>query len=328
MNRINNFCVYSPASTANLGPCFDSLACALNLYLKINVKIIDDETINHSPDLPSDKHHIFIYQCIYYFYLRVISKLSKSESNIKAFNTNVINILHSLPIKFYLIIYNQIPISSGLGSSGSAVVAAATICNQLFCLNLSKDQLFCYCFEIESHPDNIGASLFGHLFAPLKLNDNHYDYNLYTVNPNIKFLCITPDIPLSTNFSRSILPNNYSQSDVIYNIQHSISLVTSLISQTIDVNRISKSLSDKIHQQYRMHYIPGFEEILDKFNHLNTPGLIGITLSGSGPTILVLCYDNNEIDNINNKIQHQFKLKNVNCKSFILTPDYSGVFII
>lgn len=322
MNTISDFCVYSPASTANLGPGFDSLGCALNLHLKINVKVLKD---TNKQNLPLDKYHIFIYQCIYYFYLRLVSNVSKTESNIKAFNTNVVNILDFIPIKFILNISNQIPVQSGLGSSASAIVASSLICNNLFKLGLSKNQLFYSCLEIESHPDNVGAAMFGHLFVPMKNNDI-YDYNLLSINPDIKFLCITPNIPLSTNFSRSILPNSYSLKDIVYNIQHSISLVLSLISPVINIDIISKSLNDKIHQQYRMHYVPGLEDIFESISYKNTPGLIGVTISGSGPTVLALCYDN--IDNINNKIQNLFKLKNVECKSFLLTPDYSGAFIV
>lgn len=320
------FTVYAPASTANIGPGFDTFGCALNLYLSIKVKV--DTTQTNSTTIKSiDKKtdcHLFVFQCIYYFYQRLVLQIKQEQAKQNSFDKNIDPI--SIPIQFSLYLKNEIPIASGLGSSAACIVASAIICNELFCLGLSKNQLFKYSLELESHPDNIGPSLFGSLFVPIPNDDNSYDFSLVKINPDIKFLCMVPDIQLSTTFSRNILPETYQLQDVVYNIQHSSSLLISLMSPTLNVNMISKSLKDKIHQPFRIPYIPGLDHVLDTVTSSNTPGLLGIVISGSGPSILALCYGN--FTDINNKISSILLQHNLTCKSILLNPDYLGANVI
>lgn len=324
---MSKFSVLVPASTANIGPGFDTFGCALNLYLEIKVEFqnnLSHTNISCVTNCSQYNHYHFIFRCIYYFYQRLILQIDKQKANINSFDSDINQL--SIPLYFTLNIINQIPVASGLGSSASGIIAAIVICNELFGLNLSKNQLFEFAIELEPHPDNIGASLFGSLFVPMQNDDKSWNYSLVKINPNIKFLCITPDIQLSTKFSRNILPSKYESANVVYNIQHSCSLLLSLISETIDVDMISKSLNDKLHQPFRIPYVPGLDEVLQSITSYNTPGLLGIVLSGSGPSILALCYDN--FIQINDKITNILSKHNLECKSLLLNQDCIGTNII
>ena len=311
-----SFTVYSPASTANIGPGFDTFGCALNLYLKIHVKL-NSTTSNQIKNL----HEEFLYKCIFYFYLRIVMKIPIDNARFESINNANLHI-DNISGNLSLTISNEIPLASGLGSSASVIVAAAVICNEIYETKLSKEQLFKYILELEPHPDNVGACLFGSLYVSLE----NYKGHILKPHPDIRFLCITPDMPLTTEFSRSILPSTYSQSDVVYNLQHACSLIIALTSTSLDVNMINRSLQDRIHQQYRIPYVPGFDEIIHTLTPNNTPGLIGIVLSGSGPTMLALCYNN--ISEISEKISNMFLQHNVESKSISLTSDYLGVNIV
>lgn len=313
-----NFTVYSPASTANIGPGFDTFGCALNLYLKIKV-VQQNNSENVNKNL--NDYYQFIYKCIFYFYLRMtlhtpIDKAKFNSMDNKDFHPD------NIPYNFNLIISNEIPVASGLGSSASVIVAAAVICNEIFELNLSKEELFEYILELEPHSDNVGACLFGSLFISLENKKGH----VLQPHPDIRFLCITPDMPLKTNFSRSILPTEYSCSDVVYNLQHACSLVVSLTSKTLDVNKINMCLRDRLHQPYRIPYVSGFGEIMNSLTPDNTPGLLGIVLSGSGPSMLALCYNN--VSQIAEKIKSMFVIYNVKVTWISLVPDHLGINII
>lgn len=310
MNR--SFVVSIPASTANIGPGFDTFGCAVNLYLKIKVNYVKENFVETN-DL-----YNFIYKCIYYYFLRCVNKINTDQAKLQAFNCEIVK--ENIPIKFFLDIENEIPISAGLGSSAACIVGSIIICNELFNLGLSKDDMFKYSLELENHPDNIGACLFGSLFVAMKNDDNSYNYHLLKLNPDIKFLCIVPETTLSTDFSRSLLPTNYSINDTIYNLQHSCSLLLSLTNETLNPKLIYNSLKDKMHQPYRTLYTPGFNDILNSINVDNTPGVLGVTLSGAGPSIIILYYDN--VFDIMNKVMNI--LNNVKYKPILLIPDYTG----
>ncbi|KAJ2593315.1 Trihydroxynaphthalene reductase, partial [Coemansia sp. RSA 1722] len=123
-------------------------------------------------------------------------------------------------------------------------------------------------------------------------------------SPKIRAVTIIPQFELATSKARAALPGSYKTHDVVFNLQRLAVLTTALGRETPDPWLIYRAMEDKVHQPYRMHLIPGLPEILATFNPDNTPGLLGICLSGAGPTILALAVDN--FDEIAAKIRSVF----------------------
>ena len=114
-------------------------------------------------------------------------------------------------------------------------------------------------------------------------------------NPAVKLILIIPNFELQTKLSRSVLPTSYSRADVIFNLQRIAVLTNSLgPSTTPDAHVIYEAMHDKIHQSYRAHLVPGLPQILS-LNPTDTPGLLGICMSGAGPTVLVLAVDHFDV---------------------------------
>ncbi|KAJ1928548.1 Trihydroxynaphthalene reductase, partial [Linderina pennispora] len=120
----------------------------------------------------------------------------------------------------------------------------------------------------------------------------------------IKAVTIIPQFELATSKARAALPGSYEIKDVVFNLQRLAVLTTALGRETPDPWLIYRAMEDKVHQPYRKHLIPGLPEILATLNPDNTPGLLGICLSGAGPTILALAVDN--FDQIADKIRKVF----------------------
>lgn len=228
---------------------------------------------------------------------------------------------HVFPLQTNIHINNRIPLGRGLGSSGAAVVAGVMLGNETGKLGLTKDRLLDFCLMIERHPDNVAAALFGGFVGtylselkpeetrrkeiPLSevlpapaggvdtglrppLPPNHIGhYVRFRWSPSIKTICIIPDYEVSTAKAREVLPEKYTRGDVVFNMQRVALLTYALGQSDPDPSTIYQAMQDRIHQPYRQSLIHGLET-LRTLTPESTPGLLGIALSGAGPTILVL----------------------------------------
>jgi homoserine kinase len=253
-------------------------------------------------------------------------------------------------------IINPIPLGRGLGSSGAAVVAGVMLGSEVGGLNLSKDRMLDFCLMIERHPDNVAAALFGGfvgsylkdldqedmkrkeiplsevLPAPAGGVDTGLTPPIPPINigkhikfnwaPEIKCIAIIPDFEVSTAKARSVLPTEYPKADVISNLQRIALLTTALGQSPPNADMIYDGMQDKIHQPYRKTLIPGLTEILKSVTPTSQPGLLGICLSGAGPTILALATHN--FEQIANHLMGEFKKENINCEWKLLEPAYEG----
>ncbi|KAG8525456.1 uncharacterized protein KY384_009100 [Bacidia gigantensis] len=219
-----------------------------------------------------------------------------------------------------------IPQSRGLGSSAAAVIAGVMLGNEVGQLNLSKARMFDYCLMIERHPDNIGAALFGGFVGtsmrPLDLEERARmetppsepsevfsdgfknlgnsplgvgRYHHFRLNADIKTVVVVPDFRLNTVDARARLPKTYTREDVIFNAQRCALLPALLGQSTLDTAKISDAMQDKLHQPYRAALIPGFTEVLKDLTPKTYPGLLGVSLSGAGPSIVALATLNFEL---------------------------------
>ncbi|KAH0257829.1 phosphoribosylformylglycinamidine cyclo-ligase-like protein, partial [Aureobasidium melanogenum] len=263
---------------------------------------------------------------------------------------------HAFPSETHVHIINPIPLGRGLGSSGAAVVAGVMLGSEVGGLNLTKDRMLDFCLMIERHPDNVAAALFGGfvgsylkdldpedmkrkeiplsevLPAPAGGVDTGLTPPIPPINigkhikfnwaPEIKCIAIIPDFEVSTAKARSVLPTEYPKADVISNLQRIALLTTALGQSPPNADMIYDGMQDKIHQPYRKTLIPGLTEILKSVTPTSQPGLLGICLSGAGPTILALATHN--FEQIANHLLGEFKKENINCEWKLLEPAYDG----
>lgn len=256
-------CVKVPASTANLGPGFDTLGMALNLYAWIEMSPAEETTIRlygeRMEGVPADKTNL-----VYKIAQMVFAEAGVSQPELE------------------ISMYSDIPLTRGLGSSASAIVGALVAANALAGDKLSVDTLFQMATRLEKHPDNVGASLYGGLIAAFWDGDRA---ECVRIEPDerLEVLVAIPDFQLSTEKARHILPQQVSMRDAVFNVGHSSVLVAALCTGNLDM--IRRSMKDALHQPYRAPLIPGMDAILRDATEY---GALGVALSGAGPTLLAL----------------------------------------
>ncbi|MET3208248.1 UNVERIFIED_CONTAM: homoserine kinase [Paenibacillus sp. PvR008] len=252
-----------PASTANLGPGFDTLGMALSLYAWVELKESGQTAFHLYGDemngIPQDKTNL-IYK---------VAQMVFREAGV------------SVP-ELDISMYSDIPLTRGLGSSASAIVGALVAANALIGSPLSDSKLFDMASAIEKHPDNVGASLFGGIITAM-WDGKHAKYLRLEPDANLEILVVIPDFQLSTSKAREVLPTHVSLKDAVYNVSHASMLVAALASGRTDL--IAEAMQDRLHQPYRADLVPGMTEILQDAHHY---GALGVALSGAGPTLLAL----------------------------------------
>lgn len=337
-----------PASSANIGPGFDVLGIGLNLYLELDVTI-DPHARNH------DK-----YNCsIEYEGEGKEDVPLDSDSNMVTRTALYVLRCHGVrefPLYTSVSVNNPIPLGRGLGSSGAAVVAGVMLANGVANLDLSKNRMLDYCLMIERHPDNITAAMVGG-FVGSFLRDlsaselerkeiplaevlpqpaGGYDTGLtppipphnighhikYGLSPKVKCITVIPDFEVSTASSREVLPGAYTRSDVVFNLQRLAVLTTAICAADPDPELVYPAMQDKVHQPYRKTLIPGLSEILSSITPRTYPGLLGICLSGAGPTILALATDN--FEDIATAILSIFSKEGITCRWKLLQEAAEG----
>lgn len=226
---------------------------------------------------------------------------------------------HEFPLQTHIHIVNPIPLGRGLGSSGAAVVAGIILGNEVGNFGMSKERILDFCLMIERHPDNVAAALYGG-FVGTYLNElNEVDmarkeiplsevlpapaggmdtgktpplpplnighYIKFRWAPEINAIAIIPDFEVSTANARDALPKEYKRADVVFNLQRVPLLTYALGQSPPQPSLIFEAMQDKMHQPYRQTLIPGLKEVLESVTSVSHPGLLGICLSGAGPTV-------------------------------------------
>ncbi|WP_238652071.1 homoserine kinase [Paenibacillus piscarius] len=252
-----------PASTANLGPGFDTLGMALSLYAWIEMEEAA-ETVFHlygdeMAGLPRDKSNL----------LYKVAQMVFAEAGVQ---------IPELSISMY----SEIPLTRGLGSSASAIIGALAAANAMIGSPLSQAKLFDMATAIEKHPDNVGASLFGGIITAV-WDGEHADYIRIEPPQELEFLVVIPEFELETVKAREALPAEVTVSDAVHNISHTSLLTAALAAGRLDM--LGTAMQDRLHQPYRAPLVPGMEKLLAEApGH----GALGIALSGAGPTLLCM----------------------------------------
>ena len=262
-----------PATSANLGPAFDSLGIALTCYNEYEFSIEDkNDIVFEGVEKEFQNKNNIIFMAM----KRVFDKYNFS--------------FNGLRIK---IIEQDIPISRGLGSSSSCIVAGLIGAFALMGKDVNKDEVLDLAVEIEGHPDNVCPAIFGGLISAIMLDDKRIIYNSVNVKEGIKFIALIPKFKLSTEKARAILPSEVTFNDCIYNISRVALLISVFANGNYEL--LEEANKDKIHQPFRSKLIKDFDIVYNKAIEL---GGLSCFLSGAGPTLMTIIKeeDNKFID--------------------------------
>jgi homoserine kinase len=251
-----------PGSSANLGPGFDSLAIALQVYLECKFSVTNRLSIRVTG---RDAHLI-----------------PPTEENLIWKTALAVAARCHLPLPpISLTINNDIPLGKGLGSSAAALTAGVIIAERLLELRWKPARILDEAARLEGHPDNVAACVLGSIVASGVEPGGLTRAIRLQMPEQFDVAVVVPDFAVPTKEARAVLPDCYSQADVVFNVQRTALLIAALA--TGDASVFPMALDDRLHQPFRQQLVPGLTEIL----RLRKPGLLGCTLSGAGPSVLV-----------------------------------------
>ena len=259
-----------PATSANLGPGFDTLGMALSFYDEYHAEVISAglEIEVHgegASDIPTDSSNL-IYQTIQ----TVFQKVGKAVPPLK------------------LTCHNKIPHGRGMGSSGAAVsggvMLAAGLLNGEF--EFSEAELLRFATDIEGHPDNVAPALFGGLTIAW-VDDNGPHHKKLTVHRGVSPLVLVPPNQMSTKLARSLQPESVPHTDAVFNVSRSALLVAAL---TQSPELMFAATEDRLHQNYRASAMPETSKLIQLLRDHGHAAVV----SGAGPSVLVLEIDPQE----------------------------------
>lgn len=291
-----------PATTANMGPGFDTLGMALKLYNEIEVEEITGETeiYNNGIRISDDFRDNLIYKSI----KMTMERQDYSCSGIKIDVTKC-----------------DIPMSRGLGSSSSCIVGGIAAANSIIDSRMSMDDVISLATEIEGHPDNVVPAALGGMVISLR-EDNKIIYSRVCLPHELKFAAMIPDFEVNTALSRKVLPKSYLKEDCVFNVSRAAMLVNALNNSEFD--KLRACFQDKIHQPYRKNLIKSSETIFKKCKEL---GATGEFISGSGSTLMAVLSDENPEKFVNSMKKFLSGFED-NWNVILLEPDLDGVKIL
>ncbi len=253
-----------PASTSNLGAAFDSVGLALQLYLTLEVRRLDrgDSRLAFEG---LDSHLVPV-----------------DDSNLiwRTMTEAVAKAGDRLP-PFSLKVSNEIPITKGLGSSASAILAGTAAASFLCRMNLTHAELLEFAAAREGHPDNVAPALFGGLVASISGERILCSRSVFP--PEWTIVAVTPDFELETKRAREVLPARVPHHDAVYNVQRAAFLMAQLVQGRKEGLR--QAMTDALHQPYRSALLPGLSDVLAMEQ---CAGLLGVALSGAGSTVIAI----------------------------------------
>ena len=292
-----------PASTSNLGPGFDCFGLALKMYLTVRAKAV--------PELSEP--------------CRVITTGAKEN---EALPRNASNLIYramafaarregvTLP-PVELEVHNEIPLASGLGSSGAGIVAGIKLSSVLTQHEITDQAILNYATEFEGHPDNVAAALCGGFVISCVRDDRTVVSAKFDWPANVRVVVVSPHSQLPTHVARAALPRTVSRANAVHNLQRAALFTAALAQQKYDL--FWEAMCDQLHQPQRESLVPGLAEALAL---PRMDGLLGVALSGAGPSILALV-ERNE-DEIGSRLANCFSAHKIESTIRTLDVDNDG----
>ena len=247
-----------PATSANVGPGFDSVGIAVTRYLTIEVlEPADAWFIEHDlgAGIPTDEKNLLL-------------------STALSISTD----MHPHRIKMT----SQVPLARGLGSSSSVIVAGIELANQLANLQLSDAEKLRIATEIEGHPDNVAPAIFGNMVIASYIGE---DVQYVTADfPSCDLVAFVPSYQLKTSDSRNVLPKEWSYKEAVAASSVANVAIAALLKG--DLLTAGRSIeSDHFHERYRQSLVKEFPQVKEV---AHAHGVYATYLSGAGPTIMNL----------------------------------------
>lgn len=265
-----------PATSGNLGPGYDVLGCALEVYLHLDVTESGSFSLDAGTDaVPTDRSNLLV---------RAFERLHPADR-----------------VSFR--VRSEIPLSRGLGSSASAILAGLMAADHMFELGNSTEQIFALATEIEGHPDNVAAALYGGVTIcpppgvasrgtppdPIEIAiggaSDPASPPIRLDPPNgVEGVLVIPGEEVSTERARAAMPAEVPVADAAFNVAAATHLAIGI--ERSDLTMIERGLNDRLHQPYRR---PLYESSMEIVERARDAGALGATISGAGPTVLVWC---------------------------------------
>ncbi|MCW2278453.1 homoserine kinase [Heliophilum fasciatum] len=287
-----------PATTANLGPGFDTLGMALELF-----NIVELQAMPSGVQIEVEGEGA--------------ASIPRSESNI------VLRVIRKVwqkagvtPAGLHLRLINHIPVARGLGSSAAALVGGAVAANEMYGNPLTDQEILEIVTEFEGHPDNVAPALFGGIVVSAMV---HGEGNNEVISRKIpppygmRAVVAIPNFHLSTKQARSVLPTAVPYKDAVFNVSRISMLIMALVHN--DWELLAKVMDDRLHQPYRQELIPGMQDV---FASAQQAGAFAAVLSGAGPTLIAFARENTE--DIAAAMQAAFGRHGVQCQTMDLKP--------
>ncbi|HOJ92224.1 MAG TPA: homoserine kinase [Dictyoglomaceae bacterium] len=284
-----NYCVKVPATSANLGPGFDTLGIAWDLFLKIVIRTnVEGEKIIN--DNIFSMHNLF------------------SQS----FNLTL-EYLKEKPKNYRIEVSSDIPVGKGLGSSAAAILGGVFSAEIVTGKNLSKEEKIELALSLEGHLDNLSAALEGGITICTK-NEETIFIKKIPINGEILGVIYIPNYQFPTTEARKVLPTVYPREKVVYNLQKLSFLLIGLIEREEKI--LNLGLDDAIHEPYRCPLVKEYTLISEELKKWNKK----VVLSGAGPSLLSIFFNREEAleifeklkNNLKNKVEGDFKILNIN----------------
>ncbi|MDR1703412.1 MAG: homoserine kinase [Clostridiales bacterium] len=251
-----------PATSANLGPGFDTLGIALGLYNRISFEETDAELeITGCPPQYANGDNLAV--------LAFDAALEAAGKKRKDCGKGL-----------RIGIQADIPVSRGLGSSAAMLAAGAIAANRLYNCGLDNDSLLAICCSIEGHPDNLAPAFLGGLTAAF-MKDGVPITARFTVSETLRFYALVPAFETSTAEARAVLPKTVPFGDAVFNVSRAVMLIKAL--ETGDTELLKEACEDRLHQPWRKALLFGYDRV--KQAALSS-GASGFMISGSGSACL------------------------------------------
>lgn len=243
-----------PASSANLGPGYDVLAAALSMHLELEVTEAAEFGVDAGGiEVPEDRTNLIV---------RAFERLHPADG-------------------LHFRIRSEVPVASGLGSSAAAIVAGLMAAEHMFELALGPDQLLAHAAQLEGHPDNVAAALYGG-FVICSIQEGMPIATRFDPPEGVEAVVVVPADEVPTEKAREAIPDEIPLVDAVANVAAATQLVLGI--ERSDLGLIERGLADRVHQPRRAHLYPRSLEVVERAPEL---GAIGATISGAGPTVLV-----------------------------------------
>ena len=297
-----------PGTSANCGPGFDCLGLACTVYNDLELRLTREPGLSitmtgeGATNIPCDNRNI-VWRSAQY----LLEKAGKD----KEYRGAVIHM------------ENRVPLSRGLGSSATAIVAGLTAANALIGNPFNRREILQFATDIEGHPDNVAPAIFGG-FTVNAVTNGRVDCFSFLPRFRMKFVVAVPNFPLSTRMARKVLPTEVPMKDAILNIGRASMLVAALTRGNERYLRLG--LDDALHQPYRAELIPG---MYDVFKAARRAGAAGATLSGAGPCLIAYVLERRHAEEaVGKAMLEAFRKHDVDARILTLDLDTHGAQIL